>query len=316
MSHEQPWQLAAAAAARGIRNAVQVGGAATAYWTYPADVSEPSVLAETPTLVMIHGFRGNHRGLEAITGALTDFNVIIPDLPGFGESSAFSGEHSVAAYAEWLRMFIHAIGLDGKAHLLGHSFGSIVVSHAVAKGLPIRSLILENPVSAPALKGPKIVATKVANGFYGLTERLSLNAANRALRSWPMVRGMSILMAKTHNRALRAWIHRQHDDNFNDFANRRVVNEAYRASTSECVGQWAPDFTVPTLAIIGDKDDITSPKQQRTMVASLRVPNRLVEHMGVGHLTHYEVPAEVAADIRLFLAGLQNKTLRSGHHGS
>ncbi|MEN9287681.1 MAG: hypothetical protein RLZ88_351 [Actinomycetota bacterium] len=315
MVNSQPWQLAAQANARGARGSVQIGETVTAYWTYPAE-STSSVLAETPTLVMIHGFRGNHRGLEAIAGALNDFHVIIPDLPGFGESTPFDHEHSVAAYATWLAGFISALGLSGKAHLLGHSFGSIVVSHAVAHGLPVQTLTLENPVSAPALKGPKVIATRVADGFYGLTERMSVDLANRALRSWPMVRGMSILMAKTKNRALRAWIHRQHDENFSDFASRRVVNEAYRASTSECVGQWATKFAVPTLVIIGSRDDITSPKQQREMVASLRVPNRMVEHMGVGHLTHYEIPSEVASDIRLFLAGLQDKALKAPGHGS
>ena len=120
-----------------------------------------------------------------------------------------------------------------------------------------------------------------------------------------MVRGMSIIMAKTRDRKLRAWIHKQHDENFNDFASRRTVLEAYRASTSECVGDWVESFTIPTLAIIGSKDDITSPRQQRNVFARLRVPNRLVEHAGVGHLTHYEIPAEVAEDIRLFIGGLK-----------
>ena len=139
MSQTQPWLLAEQANARGIRGTVQIGDSVTAYWTYPA-ADTSSVLAETPTLVMIHGFRGNHRGLEAIAGALTDFEVIIPDLPGFGESAPFDHEHSVAAYADWLSGFITALGLAGKTHLLGHSFGSIVVAHAVAKWLPSEPL--------------------------------------------------------------------------------------------------------------------------------------------------------------------------------
>ena len=307
-----PQHLAEQAQARGVRHEVEIDGVATRYWVYPAE-SVPSVLAETPTLVMVHGFRGNHRGLEAIAGALNDFDVVIPDLPGFGESSAFAGEHSVAAYADWLGKFWRALSLEGRGHLLGHSFGSIVVAHAVAKGLPTRTLTVENPVSAPALKGPKVIQTKIANGFYAATERMPLRQAERALKSWPMVRGMSIIMAKTRDPQLRRWIHKQHDENFSDFATRRVVQEAYRASTSECVGQWAPDFAMPTLVITGTKDDITSPKQQHRMFASLRVPSRLCEHDGVGHLTHYEIPAEVANDIRLFLAGLEQKTLVAGN---
>lgn len=303
-----PQHLAELALARGVRHEVEVNGVATRYWVYPAQ-NEASVLAETPTLVMVHGFRGNHHGLEAIAGALSDFEVIIPDLPGFGASSPLETEHSVAAYAEWLTAFWSALSLANRAHLLGHSFGSIIVAHAMAKGLPAKTLTLENPVSAPALKGPKVVKTQVANGFYAATERMPLRQAEQALKSWPMVRGMSIIMAKTRDPQLRRWIHKQHDDNFSDFANRRVVQEAYRASTSECVGQWAPEFTVPTLVITGTKDDITSPRQQHRMFASLRVPSRLCEHDGVGHLTHYEIPADVANDIRLFLAGLEQKTL-------
>ena len=308
-----PQQLAALAAARGIRHQIEVLDTATRYWVYPAETADR---AAAPTVVMIHGFRGNHRGLEAIAGALDDFNVIIPDLPGFGESTPFGGEHSVAAYATWLDAFINKLELANKAHLLGHSFGSIVVSHAVAKGLPVLTLSLENPVSAPALKGPKVLATKVANGFYSSTERMELARAERALKSWPMVRGMSIIMAKTRDRKLRAWIHQQHDENFNDFASRRTVLEAYRASTSECVGDWVESFTIPTLAIIGSKDDITSPRQQRSVFARLRVPNRLVEHAGVGHLTHYEIPAEVAEDIRLFIAGLNTNGEKNAERGA
>jgi pimeloyl-ACP methyl ester carboxylesterase len=303
-----PQQLAATASSRGVREQIEVFGSATRYWRYPANKGS-DYFFETPTLIMIHGFRGNHRGLEAIAGALPDFELIIPDLPGFGESSPLSEGHTVAAYAAWLSEFLRLLNLESKAHLLGHSFGSIVVSHAVAKGLPVKTLTLENPVSAPALKGPKVIATRVANGFYEATERMPLAAGERALKSWPMVRGMSILMAKTKNRELRAWIHRQHDENFNDFVSRRTVLEAFKASTSECVGQWVEQFAVPTLFIIGDKDDITSPKQQREAFSRLRVPGRLVEHDGVGHLTHYEIPHDVAQDIRLFIAGLETSPL-------
>lgn len=308
-----PQQLAAAAKARGIRREVEVLDTVTRFWEYPAQTAWAN--GQNPTLLMIHGFRGNHHGLEAIAGALEDFNVLIPDLPGFGESTPFAAEHTVAAYADWLAALVAKLELGHKTHLLGHSFGSIIVSHAVANGLPVLTLTLENPVSAPALKGPKVVQTKIANGFYSATEKMSPARAENALKSWPMVRGMSIIMAKTRDRALRGWIHRQHDENFNDFSDRRTVLEAYRASTSECVGDWVEAFQVPTLAIIGSKDDITSPRQQRSVFARLRVPNRIVEHAGVGHLTHYEIPSEVADDIRLFIAGLES-TREGGAHGS
>jgi pimeloyl-ACP methyl ester carboxylesterase len=109
-------------------------------------------------------------------------------------------------------------------------------------------------------------------------------------------------MTKSWNRELRKWVHAQHDANFNDFANRRVAIEGYRASISHNVGDYADRFKVPTLLIIGSRDDITSPKQQFQMASKIQTPHAISQHMGVGHLTHYETPSEVADDIRHFVA--------------
>jgi pimeloyl-ACP methyl ester carboxylesterase len=123
-----------------------------------------------------------------------------------------------------------------------------------------------------------------------------------------MVRGMSIIMTKSWNRDLRKWIHAQHDSNFNDFANRRVAIEGYRASTSSNVSDFAANFKVPTLLIIGSRDDITRPKQQFKMAKMIPVSHSIREHKGVGHLTHYEIPKQVAQDIRRFVAQQKQDT--------
>lgn len=312
-----PEILAERAQQRAIRHEANVSGSVTRYWVYPARAVTGEFVAvaqPTTTLIMIHGYRGNHRGLEAIAGALDDFNVIIPDLPGFGESTPLTEEHTVANYAAWLDAFIAALKLDRPPLLLGHSFGSIIVAHAAAEGIPVEALILENPVSAMALKGPKRIGTKVAQGFYGVSARLPLRASERALKSWPMVRGMSILMAKTRDPKLRRWIHAQHDANFSAFANRDVVIQAFRASISECVGQWIEEIQVPTLMIAGELDDITSVRQQHEAFSRLRVPSSMIVHERVGHLTHYEIPDKVAEDIRGFVSGLNRP--RSRRQGS
>lgn len=109
-------------------------------------------------------------------------------------------------------------------------------------------------------------------------------------------------MTKSWNRNLRRWVHAQHDANFNDFSSRRVAIEGYNASISSNVSDYAADFKVPTLLIIGSRDDITSPKQQFAMSEKIQVPHAISQHMGVGHLTHYEIPSDVAQDIRRFVA--------------
>jgi pimeloyl-ACP methyl ester carboxylesterase len=288
--------LAAQALDRSHAHSIQILDTVTRYWSYPSENPAAKVI------VFIHGYRGNHHGLEAIAGALNDFHVIIPDLPGFGESTPFANEHSVEQYAHWLDVFIKTLSPKRKPILLGHSFGSIICSAYASKSDDIELLILENPVSAPALKGPNAPITKIAQGFFALAGGLPLRLGEWLLKSWPMVRGMSILMTKTWNRDLRKWVHAQHDANFNDFANRRVAIEGYKASISNNVSDYAASFRVPTLLIIGSRDDITSPKQQFAMASKIQVPHAISQHMGVGHLTHYEIPKEVAEDIRQFVS--------------
>lgn len=291
--------LATAARERGQRREMLVNGRTSAIWFYPAQKRASA------TLVMIHGYRGNHHGLEAIAGSLTDFDVYIPDLPGFGQSQPLATKHSVDEYAAWLDALIRELKLANKPHLLGHSFGSIVVSAYAAKFDGIESLILENPVSSPALSGPRAFASVATNSFFGLAGALPEAAGNWLLKSWPMVRGMSVIMAKTRNRQLRAWIHQQHDANFSDFANRAVALEGYSASVSNCVADYAPNFKVPVLMLVAELDDITTVKQQRELFESLDVEvSQLVEFGEVGHLTHYEIPEQIADSISKWVAEL------------
>lgn len=296
-------ELARTALARGEAREAIVADTATRYWFYPA------TNRQARTLVFIHGYRGNHHGLEAIAGALPDFNIVIPDLPGFGKSAPFAGDLTVASYVEWLADFIELIGAQAhsaaKPVLVGHSFGSIISAAFAADHDSISHLVLINPVSAPALEGPKAALTQLVRLMFWLSGVLPLKTGLRILKSWPMVRGMSIVMTKSWNRDLRSWVHQQHDQNFNDFANRKVAIDGYSASISHNVGEYAPEFKVPTTLIIGSKDDITSVKQQEAMAATIPVEWTLTNLHGVGHLTHYEKPFEVAAAIRADLESIR-----------
>lgn len=276
------------------RKVVSIDGSQTAYWYYPARAKQRN----KRSIIFIHGYRGNHHGLEAIAGAIENSEIYVPDLPGFGESEPFSSNHNIDHYASWLNDFIVALNLKSKPHLLGHSFGSIVVSAYAARFDGIETLILENPVASPALKGPKALMTGIAKAFFWLAGALPENAGNAILKSWPMVRGMSIVMTKSRLRELRRWVHLQHDENFNDFASRRVALEGYSASISNCVSDYAHGFRVPVLMLVGQRDDITTVTQQRKLHASLPIiGSEIVEFKKVGHLTHYEIPTEIGQSI-------------------
>lgn len=274
--------------------AVEVLGSTTRYWDYgPAD-------ART-TVVVVHGYRGEHHGLEPVVAHLRELRIISPDLPGFGESDALIGRpHDIAGYSAWLSAFVAALAPDGEAVILGHSFGSIVVASAVASGLETPSVILINPIAAPALEGPNGFMSRVTLLYYRLGRALPSRVGAALLGNWLIVRFMSVFLAQSKDPQLRRWIHGQHHEYFSRYATRDSVVEGFEASIGSDVSMFAARIAQPTLLIGADNDPITTVAAQRRL-QSLFPDARLTILSGVGHLVHYEKPAEAARNIVDFL---------------
>lgn len=246
-----------------------------------------------PILVMIHGFRGTHHGLALIARELTDnFDVRVPDLPGFANGPKLDN-YSLEEYVTWLEKFINYCP-DKQIYLLGHSFGSIICSAYTAKNPnKIKKLILVNPIGAPALEGPRQFLTKFAVYYYKIGATLPPGLAQKWLSSNIIVTGMSISMAKTKSKSLRKYIHNQHRKYFSRFISPSSVLKSFQTSISFSVRDFASKVKVPTLLIAGDLDDITPLIKQLELVEMFPNAELKVIH-GVGHLTHYETPVDVA----------------------
>jgi pimeloyl-ACP methyl ester carboxylesterase len=272
---------------------VIVNGVKTHYWEY-GDASHPV------QLVMIHGFRGDHHGLEPIVAELgADVHVIIPDLPGFGISDPLDTPADIDAYSGWLVGFIEALSAQA-AVILGHSFGSIIVGAALAGGIQNKRAILINPIAANALKGPRGMMTRLAVLYYKAAAALPESAGYALLKNKAIVRIMSETMAKSSDKNLRQWIHEQHDQYFSLFSSRDAVLEAFQTSVSNDVSQFAPDITQEVMMLVADKDDITALPEQKLLAS--RIPGTRLEIVqGVGHLVHYEAADFAARNIRDFL---------------
>jgi len=80
-----------------------------------------------PTIVLLHGFAANKETWLKMAGGLTDhFHVVIPDLPGWGESSRTAGgDYGVPAQAARLDAFAAATGLP-RFLLVGQSMGGAI----------------------------------------------------------------------------------------------------------------------------------------------------------------------------------------------
>ncbi|MGL4339827.1 MAG: alpha/beta fold hydrolase [Rhodoglobus sp.] len=273
---------------------VDVLGSRTHYWEYgPSE----SVI----TLVLVHGYRGEHHGLEPVVAHLRGLRILCPDLPGFGESTPLVGvRHDIAGYVVWLRGFVDALSLGSTVVILGHSFGSIVVSSAVANGLNASRLIFVNPIAGPALEGPNAIMSRLTLLYYRTCRALPERLGRRLLSSWLMVRTMSVFLVQTKDKALRRWIHDQHHTYYSRYANCDTVIEGFEASIGSDMSMFAAKITPPSILIGADRDPITS-------VKSLHALKRLFPHARleilthVGHLVHYEKPRATAELIVDFL---------------
>jgi pimeloyl-ACP methyl ester carboxylesterase len=272
---------------------LDVRGTATSVWRYGA--AEPRT-----TVVFLHGFRGDHHGLEPIVASMIaadpGLRVLVPDLPGFGATPPLpAGAHDVDGYAGWTRDLLDLLG--GDVVLAGHSFGSIVASAAVARDATgITSLVLVNPIASLALQGPRVVMRKLTAAYHRVAGAVPLAVGEAMLRNRVVTRIASIAMVTTTDAGLRRWIHAEHDRYFSSFAGRASLLEAFTASVTHAVTAYAPEVKVPVLLVAGELDDLAPPAAQRTLLP-LFPDARLALLPGTGHLAHYEQPAAVAAAI-------------------
>jgi len=291
----------------------------TRYWQYGEGMGSGSFPEGCYPVLLVHGFRGDHHGLEIIANYLLklipNVSIISPDLPGFGRSGDLSesapGEDSIDAYVAWLQDFVertNPLGLP--LHVVGHSFGSILTSaFAAAHPASLARLSLINPISEPALEGRQRVTSRLASLYYRAGAALPEKIGYPLLRSQLITRLSSEVMMRTKDRAMRRFINGQHAAYFGSFGSRRGVLSAYEASIAHTAAEYAAAIRVPVQMLVAEDDDLGTPETARAMYATLTSRNLPAPSAGprerldmipeVGHLIHYETPhlaAELIAD--------------------
>ena len=291
----------------------------TRYWQYGEGMGSGSFPEGCYPVLLVHGFRGDHHGLEIIANYLLklipNVSIISPDLPGFGRSGdlheSAPGEDSIDAYVAWLQDFVertNPLGLP--LHVVGHSFGSILTSaFAAAHPASLARLSLINPISEPALEGRQRVTSRLASLYYRAGAALPEKIGYPLLRSQLITRLSSEVMMRTKDRAMRRFINGQHAAYFGSFGSRRGVLSAYEASIAHTAAEYAAAIRVPVQMLVAEDDDLGTPETARAMYATLTsrdlpesstgARERLDMIPEVGHLIHYETPhlaAELIAD--------------------
>ncbi len=270
-------------------------GSTVHYWDFHSQKKK--------VIIAVHGFRGTHHGLLYIIKELPEYRVIIPDLPGFGDSTPLHDTpHTAEGYAEFLKEFIEDLKLSEPPILLGHSFGSIIASQ-FARNNPdkLSQLILINPIAKHKSSLLNLAGLAVVRTYYKAGAKLPEKIGNKLLSSRLISNLTTLSLAKTKQPDLRKRSYAEHLTHFSRFHNRNILYESFHSSINKSVSEHAKHIPHKTLLIAGNKDDIVPLKTQYELQKLF--PNATLHVIkGVGHLVHYETPEKAAKYINNFLS--------------
>ena len=112
-------------------------------------------------IIFLHGGYGSWRHwIKQVTYLSKDYQILVPDMPGFGESSDLKSDHtpeniSLNLYQTFSKLNI--TDLDN-INLIGFSFGGLISGHLsyqfLKKGIELKNLILVGPGGTGARRGP------------------------------------------------------------------------------------------------------------------------------------------------------------------
>ena len=154
---------------------VLVGGQPVHYSARPGG-------AGSLALVGVNGLAGGGDSFWAvIAGIPAGVQVVLPDLPGCGDSAELPGEHTVAAYAHWLEDFRAVLGLERLVLTSVATGAPITVRYAGLFPDRVAGLIFHLPMlgkaAVPRLLRPPVGYALRIGLLHRLVDRLRRNTA-------------------------------------------------------------------------------------------------------------------------------------------
>jgi pimeloyl-ACP methyl ester carboxylesterase len=129
-----------------------------------------------PFLVLLHGWGCDWQIWHSVIIELSEnFQLLIPDLPTFGQSAQPDDVWDLDDYADWLEQFIKTTVKDKNFILAGHSFGGQIASTYVAQKTPphLKKLIL---IDSAGLADPLKMMKKMQLMILGIIPKFLKNS--------------------------------------------------------------------------------------------------------------------------------------------
>ena len=256
-----------------------------------------------PALLMLHGSNASLHTWDKMIGELQDdFRIISIDLPGHGLTGITpQDDYSIMGMARFTREVVEAFELEDVT-LVGNSMGGeVALRYALMFPREVKALVLissagiepdenESSVGAFALAGtdlgrammryftPKFLVENTLRDVVADPDNVITD--EMATRYWDLLR-----MAGSRDATIKRFSERESEPSIEPIL--RAINP-------------------PTLLIWGSQDRLVKPKYGIKMNTQI-VGSLLKLYPQAGHLAHEEIPEKTAADLREFLAMLNQK---------
>lgn len=246
--------------------------------------------AEHRTLLMVHGFAANKDNWVRMAAHLSDdYHLLIPDLPGHGDSSVATGKaYTVEAQAATLAAFLDELGVR-QADMAGNSMGGGITAYFASRYPDrVNTIALFDP--AGSTRYPSRLDEALAEGHNPLVVRdpgdfdrlMDFVLEKRPFLPWPVADVME-----------EQAIARQA---LNDQIFEAILSSGEQLDLEGIL----PDISAPALIVWGREDRVLAPENARVFASGI-ADSRVVLLDGVGHVPMIEVPETSAAVWQDFL---------------
>jgi pimeloyl-ACP methyl ester carboxylesterase len=240
---------------------------------------DPSLSA----VVLLHGAGFDHTAwaLHSRWFAHNGSSVLVPDLPGHGRSAG-PALRGIAEMADWTAALLSAAGAS-KAHLIGHSMGSLIALETAARHPDKVSALSLIGTAATMSVGPDLLKAAEAND----------QAAIDMVSIW----GLGFSAELGGSLAPGLWMHGGAQRTLQHCAPGVLYSDLAACNAYADALTSAAKVSVPTKVILGERDMMTPAKAGKALATA--IPNaRTVVLAGAGHMMMSERPDELLAAIR------------------
>lgn len=237
-------------------------------------------------VMLIHGLGGTSNTWQPMLPALAGMRVVRPDLPGAGRSATPDGAIDVAFLANALIRLASDLGIE-KMHLVGHSFGTLIVQHvAAARPALVETLTLFGPILEPADAARERLRARAkavrANGMAAVADQVSIaGLASSVMQDNPTA---VAFVRESHMR--------QEAEGFAKSCEALAGASRVAASALKC----------PVLAIAGDEDAVSPPGNAYQLADEIKAAKAQILS-GCGHWAPVERPHECRRLLSEFIHG-------------